>query len=91
MHTLGMEQAEMDLGNLHVDGGGWGRWGCKETQLHSFGSSSEERSLYRVQETHSPRHEILLLLKNPSPQSPGRGCLQGEDGWERQGCKGTSA
>ena len=44
----------MDLGNLHVDGG---RWGCKEIKLHSFGSSSEKRSLYRV------RRLILLDMK----------------------------
>ena len=60
---------------------------------HSYivlGSSREENSLCRVQETHSPRLEILLLFENMSPQASDRDCLQGGDGWESTGCKRTS-
>lgn len=52
---------------------------------HSYivlGSSREENSLCRVQETHSSRLEILLLFENMSPQASDRDCLQGGDGWE---------
>ena len=89
MHAYLRDGASRDGPRKSSCGWAWmGVGGVVKRQLHSFGSSSEERSLYRVQETHSPRHEILF--KNPSPQTPGRG-LQGEDSCKWQGCKGTSA